>query len=433
MEVLRVLLAGHRDRRIGFAREHAQARAIDDGIVEPRDDDLARGRIHQVDDLSISPARLIFVALRFDGPQRIDHVSPDHDLLGPGEPTLEVALGVVLLVLGGNVEHRRALHFVARFLDLLADLDLPPHAVHVLGMCRRRAAGRRGRATPASPGGGATGAGSPRSPGGVARGAPRARRPAGRRARCWRRRPHGGTVAGSRPRATSVESPFGGTKATVRIRGSSGAWSAQTSSSSCPQTTSPPNRAGATLSGCPSRSSARARQSRRVRAGRPRRRRAHGRGRCHRRSPPRTSRGHGRAGSGWCTRAGAAAVGTSIAPKAASIARATRWVASSGTVADALAGHLDHEPVAADLGGQLVAQLERQPEAVVAGTEVGAGRRDRDRDRAREEGHRSPAAAAACSTSGSMTASTSSPADSSAVAVSFSPWPVTVITTVSPA
>ena len=49
--------------------------------------------------------------------------------------------------------------------------------------------------------------------------------------------------------------------------------------------------------------------------------------------------------------------------------------------ARALARHLDHEGVATDLGGQLVAQLEREAEAVVAGAEVGAGGRDGDPDR----------------------------------------------------
>ena len=58
-----------------------------------------------------------------------------------------------------------------------------------------------------------------------------------------------GTDSGSRPRATSVRTPYGGTSTTAEIEGSTGAFWAQTTSPAWPQITNPPSSAGATLSG----------------------------------------------------------------------------------------------------------------------------------------------------------------------------------------
>ena len=100
-----------------------------------------------------------------------------------------------------------------------------------------------------------------------------------------------------------------------------------------------------------------------------------------------------------------------------------------------LALDVDGEPVGDHLGLELVAQVERQAEGVVAGAEIGRGGRHRDPHRTVDEpGHqRSPAAAAAASTSASTMLSTRCPKPSSAVAVSLRPWPVTVTATVAPA
>ena len=106
---------------------------------------------------------------------------------------------------------------------------------------------------------GAAGAGSPRWRAGACSGRPpsaatsRAARPVLAVASAC------GTAAGSRPRATSVRTPYGGTKTTAEIAGSTGARWAQTTSPAWPETTNPPSSAGATLSGWPSSRLARAR------------------------------------------------------------------------------------------------------------------------------------------------------------------------------
>ena len=71
-----------------------------------------------------------------------------------------------------------------------------------------------------------------------------------------------GTVDGSSPRATCVDSGSGGTKTSAVIRSSTGALDPNTSPrSSRPEITKPPRSAGATLSGCPSSSTASSRRS----------------------------------------------------------------------------------------------------------------------------------------------------------------------------
>ena len=99
-----------------------------------------------------------------------------------------------------------------------------------------------------------------------------------------------------------------------------------------------------------------------------------------------------------------------------------------GHLSRSLACHLDDEPGAGQLCLELVTEVEGETERVEARPQVGRGGRHRD-----SRHQRSPAASAASVTSASTTDSTSGPNPSSAVAVSFSPWPVTVMTTVLPA
>ena len=86
--------------------------------------------------------------------------------------------------------------------------------------------------------------------------------------------------------------------------------------------------------------------------------------------------------------------------------------------------HLDDQAALGDLGLQPVAEVEREPEGVEAGAEVGRGGRDGHPHRLGGEPH-SPAASATAATSGTTTSSTTVPPlsvkPSSAVTVSLSP------------
>ncbi len=185
------------------------------------------------------------------------------------------------------------------------------------------------------------------------------------------------TVSGRRPRATSVRTPCGGTKITAEMDGSTGACCAQTSSPVRPLITNPPSSAGATLSGWPSIRLARASAARR-RAGRSpswTRPRAS--------TMPPTMAADDEPSPRLCgirlVQATCKPGGwRSIASNAARIERTTRCRSSSGTWSAPSPATCTSRSSARDLSDQGVAQLQGEPEAVEAGAEVGAGRRDLD-------------------------------------------------------
>ena len=115
---------------------------------------------------------------------------------------------------------------------------------------------RPGRATRASPARAAPGGGSRGWRRAGARADRPGRRPAARPGRCWRpRRRAAPRRAAGRGRPRSPPG-WAGTKTSARTRGSTAEGTAYHSPASRPQITKPPSRAGATLSGWPSRSAA---------------------------------------------------------------------------------------------------------------------------------------------------------------------------------
>ena len=200
-----------------------------------------------------------------------------------------------------------------------------------------------------------------------------------------------GTVSGSRPRASSVRTPYGGTSTTAEIGRVDRRVLGPHDVAGLSGDHEPAEQGRGDVVGVALDPVGQRQRLRRRRAARRRRRPAPARARSRRRSRPRTNPSRGCAGSGWCRTAAGPGGCSPIASKAARMARTTRWDSSRATSLRPRPRRATSRPSSSDLADQGVAQLEGEAEAVVAGSEVGAGGRDLDGDRSGDERHVRPA------------------------------------------